>query len=44
MTHIIGIDIGTTNTKAIAFTQGGEVLASASCFYSPVISDAHRKA
>lgn len=33
MTHIIGIDIGTTNTKAIAFTQGGEVLASAGVSY-----------
>jgi len=29
MSYIIGIDIGTTNTKAVAFTDEGEVLATA---------------
>ncbi|HEV2354100.1 MAG TPA: gluconokinase [Puia sp.] len=35
MTHfVIGIDIGTTNTKAVAFAMSGEVLASAGTSYS----------
>jgi gluconokinase len=38
MSCIIGIDIGTTNTKAVAFTDQGEVLASANASY-PVFSD-----
>ena len=29
MSYIIGIDIGTTNTKAVAFTDTGLVLADA---------------
>jgi len=33
MSFIIGIDIGTTNTKAVAFTDGGEVLANAGFSY-----------
>ncbi len=33
MSFIIGIDIGTTNTKAIAFMDTGSVLAEASCSY-----------
>jgi gluconokinase len=33
MSFIIGIDIGTTNTKAVAFMDGGEVLADAGCAY-----------
>ena len=35
--YIIGVDIGTTNTKAVAFTDEGQVLADASCSY-PVFS------
>jgi len=38
MQYIIGIDIGTTNTKAVAFTDQGEVLGSAGASY-PVFSD-----
>lgn len=34
MAFIIGIDIGTTNTKAVAFTIHGEVIASAGASYS----------
>ncbi|MBS1602151.1 MAG: gluconokinase [Bacteroidetes bacterium] len=37
MRYIIGIDIGTTNTKAVALTDEGEVLGSASASY-PVFS------
>src|SRR3954470_23955430 len=32
--YIIGVDIGTTNTKAVAFTDGGKVLADASSSYT----------
>ena len=39
MQYIIGIDIGTTNTKAVAFTTDGKVLASAGASY-PVFTDA----
>jgi gluconokinase len=39
MHFVIGIDIGTTNTKAVAFTEQGEVLASAGASY-PVYTDA----
>ncbi len=39
MRYIIGIDIGTTNTKAVAFTEKGEVLGGADVSY-PVVSDA----
>src|SRR5579872_789473 len=39
MRFVIGVDIGTTNTKAVAFTPGGEVLASAGISY-PVFTDA----
>ena len=39
MSFIIGIDIGTTNTKAVAFTDGGEVIANASFSY-PAFTDA----
>jgi gluconokinase len=39
MRFVIGIDIGTTNTKAVAFTEHGEVLASAGASY-PVYTDA----
>lgn len=38
MKYVIGIDIGTTNTKAVAFTTSGTVLASAGSGY-PVFSD-----
>src|SRR5258708_4716825 len=38
MRVVIGIDIGTTNTKAVAFTDGGLVLASANASY-PVYTD-----
>ena len=34
MSYIIGIDIGTTNTKAVAFTDMGAVLADASSSYT----------
>src|SRR6516164_9874779 len=34
MSYIIGVDIGTTNTKAVAFTEDGLVLADASCSYT----------
>jgi len=36
---LIGIDIGTTNTKAVGFTSTGEVLGSAGASY-PVYTDA----
>lgn len=36
MAYIIGIDIGTTNTKAVAFTDEGEVLATAGESYSAI--------
>ncbi|MBS1663326.1 MAG: gluconokinase [Bacteroidetes bacterium] len=36
MRYIIGIDIGTTNTKAVAFTDEGIVLGSAGVSYSIV--------
>ncbi len=39
MQYIIGIDIGTTNTKAVAFTTDGKVLGSAGASY-PVFADA----
>ena len=39
MAVLIGIDIGTTNTKAVAFTDSGEVLGSAGASY-PVYTDA----
>jgi gluconokinase len=39
MQYIIGIDIGTTNTKAVAFTADGKVLGSAGASY-PVFTDA----
>jgi gluconokinase len=39
MRYIVGIDIGTTSTKAVAFTAGGEVLGSAGASY-PVFTDA----
>jgi len=38
MRYIIGIDIGTTNTKAVAYTDEGVVLQSAGVSY-PVFSD-----
>jgi gluconokinase len=38
MNYIIGIDIGTTSTKAVAFTTGGDVLANAHVSYSPISS------
>ena len=36
--HIIGVDIGTTNTKAIAFTAEGLVIAQANITYLPLIT------
>ncbi len=39
MHYIIGIDIGTTNTKAVAFTDEGVVLGSAGASY-PIFSEA----
>jgi gluconokinase len=36
---ILGIDIGTTNTKAIAYTIGGEIRETSSVSYSPVIPE-----
>ena len=36
MRAIIGIDIGTTNTKAIAFTKEGKVIASSNSSYAHV--------
>lgn len=38
MRYVVGIDIGTTSTKAVAFTAGGEVLGSAGASY-PVFTD-----
>src|SRR5208282_2415631 len=38
MNYVIGIDIGTTTTKAVAFTTNGAVLASAASGY-PVFTD-----
>lgn len=37
MHYIIGIDVGTTNTKAVAFTDEGKVLSSAGVSY-PIFS------
>src|SRR6185503_11656650 len=34
MSYIIGIDIGTTNTKAVAFTDTGRVLADVNSSYT----------
>jgi len=34
--HIIGVDIGTTNTKAVAFTLDGKVLGSAGVANTPL--------
>jgi len=39
MRYVIGIDIGTTNTKAVAYTEQGEILESADASY-PVFADA----
>lgn len=39
MRYVIGIDIGTTNTKAVAFTETGQVLGSVETSY-PVFTDA----
>ena len=39
MRYVIGVDIGTTNTKAVAFSTDGKLLASASASY-PVYTDA----
>jgi len=39
MSYVVGIDIGTTSTKAVAFTAKGEVLGSAGASY-PVFTDA----
>src|ERR1700759_4740229 len=33
MSYVIGIDIGTTNTKAVAFTEKGEVLGTVDTSY-----------
>ncbi|HEV3410953.1 MAG TPA: gluconokinase [Puia sp.] len=38
MKYVIGIDIGTTSTKAVAFTADGKVLGSAGASY-PVFTD-----
>lgn len=38
MRYVIGIDIGTTHTKAVAFTEDGSILASAETSY-PVFTD-----
>lgn len=38
--HIIGVDIGTTNTKAIAFTTAGITIAQANVTYAPVTATA----
>ena len=42
MAYIIGIDIGTTNTKAVAFTDEGEVLTSAGSSYSAIADSGGR--
>jgi gluconokinase len=34
MQYVIGLDLGTTNCKAIAFTENGAILASASASYN----------
>ena len=39
MNYVIGIDIGTTNTKAVAFTETGQVLGNVETSY-PVFTDA----
>ncbi len=39
---LIGLDVGTTNTKAVAFDVAGNVLASASCGYGLLTSGAGR--
>jgi sugar (pentulose or hexulose) kinase len=39
MKYVIGVDIGTTNTKAVAFAVDGTVLGSAGASY-PVFTDA----
>jgi gluconokinase len=42
MRYIIGIDIGTTNTKAVAFTDEGAVLGSAEASYPVFLDDSGR--
>ncbi len=42
MKYVIGVDIGTTNTKAVAFSTDGKLLASAGGSY-PVYTDAEGK-
>jgi gluconokinase len=42
MKYIIGIDIGTTNTKAIAYTAEGNTIAQASSTYTPLDTPADR--
>jgi gluconokinase len=39
MKYVVGMDIGTTNTKAVAFSTDGQLLASAGASY-PVFTDA----
>jgi gluconokinase len=39
MRYVVGVDIGTTSTKAVAFTAGGAVLGSSAASY-PVFTDA----
>ncbi|HTR28036.1 MAG TPA: gluconokinase [Puia sp.] len=39
MKYVIGMDIGTTNTKAVAFTTDGQLLGTAGASY-PVFTDA----
>jgi gluconokinase len=39
MSYIIGIDIGTTNTKAVAYTDAGLVLGNASSSYNAITDE-----
>lgn len=38
-TYILGIDIGTTNTKAIAYTTDGDIPETSSVSYNPIIPE-----
>lgn len=42
MNYILGVDIGTSNTKAVAYTKDGKVIARANSFYA-VLSEEEGK-
>ena len=42
MNYIIGIDIGTSGTKAVAFSHDGDIVGNAYESYEPVVAPAGR--